>query len=458
MTPPLPKTHARPGRLTRAIAAITATALLTATGQLALLALPSLLGSDAHAAPSGPKRVALFVFPKGRNAAGDAQVLQAFMRTELTRLVGVTPVNASGEPPIPVRTLVLPAIERGFQLLNDRNATQAEPVFEKAVKDISQYKGPLDRRLLARALKGLGSAQVMNGDVSAGQETLDAGLNLWPDQQLSEYGWTLDLRTAFNELVNRRTGAESGSVEVDTEPAGATVRVGGTLKGFAPVTVSDLPPGRHWFETSLDGYRWAGMFVDVPAGESAIHSVELEAVPAQAAFAAAYKSLEKGLPKGQVGAAMAELASLTTADAVVALEVTSTSSGYALSGFVRDGGDPRKVSKTISQDGDMASALRAFLASVLKVEAAADDSDLPLDGPPQASVIGDGDLVIDPRDPIFRTGEKKSESSVTSEWWFWTIVGGVTAGLVAGGVVLFGAADEGSGPAGNVVINVNRLP
>jgi hypothetical protein len=444
----------RKGRGVRFVAALTTLALLLSTAQLPLFGLRGV----AQAAPSTPKRVALFVFPKNRNAAGDAQVLQAFMRSELLRLIGVTPVAASGEPPVPVRSLVLPSVEKGFQLLNDRNSAQAEGVFEKALKDISQYKGPLERRLLARVLKGLGSAQVMNGDITTGQENLDACLNLWPSQQLSDYGWTLDLRTAFNELVNKRTEMEPGSVEVDTEPAGAVVRVGGVLKGFSPVTVSDLAPGRHWIETSLDGYRWQGMFVDVPAGDSAIHSVELDPVPNQGVFAAAYKALEKGLPRGQVGQAMGELASAASADVVLALELSSTNSGYVLSGFLRERGEPQKISKTINADGDLPGALRAFLSGVLKVEAAADDSDLPLDGPPMASVMGDDDIVIDPRDPIFSTGDKKSESSVTSEWWFWTLVGGLAAGLVAGGVVLFGASEEGSGPAGNVVINVNRLP
>ncbi len=401
----LTKTLDRKGRVVRTVSALTIVTLMVSTAQWPLLG----LSGSAHAAPSGPKRVALFVFPKNKNAAGDAQVLQGFMRSELLRLIGVTPVAASGEPPTPVRSLVLPSVEKGFQLLNDRNAAQAQGAFEKALKDMGQYKGPLDRRLLARVLKGLGSSQIMNGDVTAGQDNLDACLNLWPNQQLSDYGWTLDLRTAFNELVNKRSEAQAGSVEVDTEPAGAVVRVGGELKGFAPVTVKDLPAGRHWIETSLDGYRWQGMFVDVPAGDSAVHSVEFDAVPEQAAFATAYKALEKGLPRGQVGPAMDDIATAARADVVLVLEVTSNGSGYVLSGYLRDGGEPQKVpSKTISADGDLPQALRAFLGNVLKVEAAADDSDLPLDGPPQASVMGDGDIVIDPRDRSSRPGTRRA--------------------------------------------------
>src|SRR5690606_35153154 len=47
-------------------------------------------GGEARAAEAGPKqRIALFVLPKRRNAAGDAKVLQSLMREELGKLRGI---------------------------------------------------------------------------------------------------------------------------------------------------------------------------------------------------------------------------------------------------------------------------------------------------------------------------------------------------------------------------------
>lgn len=431
----------------RSIAALTACAFTALIAQAPAVA----------AGPSQTTRVALFVVPKNKSGAGDAQVLQSFMRAELRRLVNVMPVSGQGEPPAALKSLVLPSIETGFRSLNERNATGAQEAFEKAYRDATQYKGPVDKRLLARILKGLGAAQVMNG-LPEGSETLDTSLNVWPNQQIQDYSWTLDLRTAFNELVNRRSQLSPGSIEIDTEPAGAAVRIDGELKGFAPVEVKDLQAGRHWVEMTLDGYRPSQMFVEVPAGDAAITSVELDPAPNKGAFDAALKTLERGLGKGQVQGPMAELARVTTADAVVALEVESTPAGYALSGFVRQGGELKKIATVVAQDGSIGENLRKFLAGSLGVQTAADDSELPLDGPPQTTVFTEGDIIIDPNDPIFAKKEKKDDESVTGEWWFWAVVGGVTAGLVAGGIVLFGAEDGGSGPAGNVIVNVNRLP
>ena len=410
------------------------------------------------AAPSSTMRVALIVLPKSKAGAGDAQVLQSFMRAELKKLVGVMSVAGQAEPPAAVKSLVLPSIETGFRLLNERNPSDAQDAFEKAYRDITQYKGAVDKRLLARVLKGLGASQVMNG-MPEGSDTLDTSLNVWPNQQLSDYGWTLDLRTTFNELVNRRAQLAPGSIEIDTEPAGAAVRIDGELKGFSPVEVKDLAAGKHWVETSIDGYRWSAMFVEVPTGETAIHSVELEPSPAKGAFDAALKAIERGLPRGQAGGPMGEMQRATGADAVIALEVSSTNSGYSLAGFVRsEGGTVKRVSTVVAQDGNIAENLRKFLAESLGVQTAADDSELPLDGPPQTAVFTEGDIILDPDDPIFAEKKKTEGDSVTSEWWFWALVGGVTAGLVVGGVALFGAQEEGTGPTGNVVLSVNRLP
>jgi len=431
----------------RSIAAVTAMAFTSLVLQAPALA----------AAPASGKRVALFVTPKTKSAAGDAQVLQSFMRAELRKLVGVSVVAGQAEPPAPVKALVLPSIEAGFRALNERNASAALDAFEKAYRDVTQYKGPVDKRLLARVLKGLGAAQVMNG-LPEGSDTLDTSLNVWPNQQISDYTWTLDLRTAFNELVNRRAQLAPGSVDIDTVPSGAAVRIDGELKGFSPVEVKDLTAGKHWVETSIDGYRWVAMFVEVPAGESAIHSVELETTPNKGAFDNAVKALERGMPKGAVAGPLSDLARVTTADAVIALEVSKTDEGYALSGFVRDGGELKKVATVVPQDGSMPENLRKFLATALGVQTAADDSELPLDGPPQTAVFTEGDIIIDPNDPIFAEKKKQDEDPVTSEWWFWALVGGVTAGLVVGGVALFGSQAEGSGPAGNVILKVNNLP
>lgn len=414
----------------------------------------------AEPLPPGPpptlRKVALFVLPKTKAAAGDAKVLQSVMRTDLSRLVGVRPVSGSGEPPMALSQLVIPQVETGFRALDKNDGAGALEAFEKAYRDTTQYRGPVDRRLLARVLKGLGAARIIQGQGQDGDEVLDTCLNVWPNQQLSEYGWTADLRAAFNDLQGRKSGQQNGSLEIEVDPEGAAIRVDGELKGFAPVTVGDLPPGRHWVEAQLDGYRWSGMFVEVPAGESAIHALELETTAAQQVFDASMRALEKGAAKGQVAGPMADLQRTLGADAIIVLVVGTNGRSYSFDGWQRETGEPQRVQTTVADDDQFAGNVRTWLASLMKTQPMADDSELPLDQPPQVDI--NGDLIIPPDIDIFPKVKKKKETSVTSEWWFWAVVGGVTAGLVGGGYALLSGTDSGSGPAGNITLQINRLP
>jgi len=417
----------------------------------------------AFAAPDAPdqkasQKVSLFVFPKGRFAAAEAALLQSLLRAQLEKLVATRAAGPGAEPVRSLESLVGVSIENGFRALNDRKAAVALENFEKAYQTATAWEGPISKRLMARMTKGLGAARIMLGDIGPGQELIENSLNLIPDQQISEYGWTLDLRTAFNELLERRVGLEPGALDIDVLPEGAVVRVDGELKGFSPLQVGDLSPGRHWVEAGADGYRWQGMFVDVPAGDSSIHAVELMPVSNAKELSGAISALEKAISRGSAASQMADAQALMKSDVVMALEVGSTNSDYVFSGYIKEGnGAPRKLSAQFPKDGTFVARARSFLAQSLKVAESEDDSLLSLDGPPQTSIMAAGELVIDPNDPIFKSETGKKQSSVTDEWWFWAIVGGVTAGVVAGSVVLFSGSDGGGGPTGRVLVNVNAL-
>jgi hypothetical protein len=436
-------------RWTAALTALTFTAMTTAAAPT-VHAESGKLGKD-------DARVALFVFPKARFASAEAALLQGLLRAQLERLVSVRPGGPGGEPAQPLHRQLGDRLERGFRALNDRAGAVALPIFEEAWKVVTAWEGPVPLRLLARAAKGLGVARVMTGDTDRGQELIEQSMNLVADQQLSDYGWTLDLRTAFNEVMESRASAEPGGLEIDVVPEGASVRVNGEFKGLSPLTIEALPPGRHWVEAGADGHRWQGAFVQVTAGESSIHAIELLPMDNGPAASGAVAALAKAVARTP-GAQLNDVAAATGADAVIALEVSSSQAGYQFAGWVRDAaGNARKIQAQFPKDGSFVGRVRAFLADTLGTEEAEDDSLTPLDGPPQTSVMSGGDMVIDPNDPIFK-GQKRAEApAITDQWWFWLIAGSVTAGLVAGGVVLFSGADEGVGPTGRVVLNVNAV-
>jgi len=416
--------------------------------------------SAARAAEAGPKRrVVLLVLPKKKGMDGEAKVLGSLLREELSKLRGVVAVGVNNDPAAPIIRTVGPLVEAGFRALNDRKAEEAGQDFKKAVDLVTTYRGPFDRRLFARALKGLGVANSMNGQTADADQMIVASMNVWPDQQVGEYGWTLDTRTAFRELERQRAEQAQGSIEVTTEPDGAEIHIDGVLKGFTPIDVKNLAAGQHWVEATLDGYARGGTFIDVQPGEGSIAYLELDAIPDARTFTAALANVARLMRSNQVASPLSNVQRIAVADTVIAVEVDKVQGVFVLEGWSRSGnGDIERQRVSLNEDQQLLDNARNFLAAVLKTDMGTEDDMVALDGPPQSSVMGNGDLFIDPNDPIFKQEEKRKSDPITEKWWFWAIAGGVTAALVVGGVVLFSGGNSGSGPSGNVLVNLHGLP
>lgn len=74
-----------------------------------------------------------------------------------------------------------------------------------------------------------------------------------------------------------RTGAPvTGSVLVETRPAGATVSIDGRAAGKAPIRVRELARGSHTVRLSLAGHRTVTTKVVVRAGQQTLVRVSLE--------------------------------------------------------------------------------------------------------------------------------------------------------------------------------------
>lgn len=457
----------RPSRPGRGALGRRAVAVVTMAAFAALTLLGPRLGPGglalsgaAHAAERRPvRRVALFVMPDKRAGSGEAKVLRSLMREELRKLRGVVAVGANGDPAESAATAIGPGVEAGFRALNDREGDKAEALFKKAYDAISTYRGPLDKRLMARILKGYGVASAMTGRASNAEQMMGASLNLWPDQQASEYGWTMDTRTAFREVERSQAEAATGSVEISSDPDGAEVRIDGELKGFTPLEVKGLAAGQHWVEATIDGYYRGGQFVAVPAGDASIAHVPLDAVPNRRTIDAALSNVQRLIRGAQVAAPLGDVRRLAGADVVIAMEVDKVRGSYELSGWMLgSGGPPVRVSGTFAEDANLLANLQGMLAKALGTEAGNDDELVVLDGPPQSSVMDGGEIYIDPNDPIFKEEQKKSGEAITDTWWFWTIAGSAAVALVVGGILLFSGGDEGSGPAGSVVLDLHRVP
>jgi len=70
----------------------------------------------------------------------------------------------------------------------------------------------------------------------------------------------------------------TGTLAVDSRPAGAAVTINGKASGSTPLTINDLPPGEYQILLTMPGYRNFATTVRVVAGERARAAASLTAV------------------------------------------------------------------------------------------------------------------------------------------------------------------------------------
>jgi len=407
------------------------------------------------------RRVALFVFPKRDDVEGDAQVLQTLLRTEVDGLAGIRLVTGTPEPEASVENQVAPMIEDGIRALNSKDEDQAERYLSQAYERLIRNTGTLPRRAMARTLKGLGVARVMSGQLRAGQEMMRASLNLWPDQQPPEYGYTLDVLNAFKTVQQQHAEGATGSVAVITEPAGARISVDGDVKGYATLKVGDLPAGLHWVEGTLDGYVRAGAFVEIRGDAEVTHRFALQPRANSGAYEALMDEITRSIRrKSKMEAALPGLSALLGAEEVMVLSVDSRGSSYSFQGWHQSQAGLASIKQSIQRDAQFLASLHGLVSDTLRAQPAEDELDLPLDAPPQATSVGregsaEAELVIDPNDAILKSSSASADEPLTSKWWFWTIIGSAVAGVAVGLGVALSGDETASGPVGDLTINLN---
>ncbi len=72
---------------------------------------------------------------------------------------------------------------------------------------------------------------------------------------------------ASASAAGSRSGATTGSLLIESRPAGAAVSVGGQPRGVTPLTIEGLAPGDYRVGLSLAGYQSFATTVRVVAGE-----------------------------------------------------------------------------------------------------------------------------------------------------------------------------------------------
>ena len=418
-----------------------------------------LLGlNQAQAQATGRKqRIALFVLPAKGTPSEITTVVQTLVRQQLASLEKVRVLTGSPDPVTSVAAKMRSDIESAYRALNDRQYAKAVKLFETIYQALIRYEGPFEQRLMARTVKGLSVSLAATGKTSKAKEMMRTCYNLWPGQAAGDYAYTLDVQNLFKEVEKASEASAPGKIDVVSEPPGAVVRVNGVVKGYTPYTVEEAPAGPSWVSVQLDGHIRQGAFVDVASGKMAGHGFALQPVRNEAAYKTLVKNVLRSFKRARkVGPALEDLRTYLRADGIIFLQLSARRT-YGLSGWYV-GATPNAVALrgSFNPGQTLLGDIQSWLGQSLnrKIEEALDP--LPLDAPPQASVVvSDADMIfIDPNDPILQTKKAEVTDPITGKWWFWAIIGGATASVAGMVAVMLGEQGKAKGPVGDLTIKL----
>ncbi|MFT7622044.1 MAG: hypothetical protein ACI9WU_001209, partial [Myxococcota bacterium] len=296
------------------------------------------------------------------------------------------------------------------------------------------------------------------GKTTRGKELIKRSLLLYNRQAANEYAYSVDVRNIYEHAKREIAEQATGTIEVRSTPDSAEVYLDGTFKGYTPTTLSNTSAGSHLVEVSKDGYlRWSTAAV-VPEGGRVPTEAVLTASPVQSELKTALAKLARSMKPKRFGAVANSLAGVVNAKEIFAVTAAVGTGGFELQGFYMDlAGNVQPIKATIAQDAQFYANIRSLLSATLQAAFSADGRHESLGSPPKETVDSvmkesqamGGDVVIDPNSPLFKVEEKDKGDSITSKWWFWTIVGVGTlaiAGTVIG-VVIATSDDDGAGGA-----------
>jgi hypothetical protein len=417
----------------------------------------------AHAQQSGDRQVGLFVLPKAAGDEQEAVVLQSILRAQVDKLRGIELARTA---PIKNRDNVVRAAqlaEEGNKALLQSNAADALTRFQGAWDLLEQAPGAADDRLLAMVMKGLGVATAMSGQMQDAYRYVRRSVLLWDNQSAAEYGYTLETRNLFDRVLADISTDPSGTLAVESVPAGGEVHLGGQLRGYTPITVGSLTAGEQYVEVAKDGfYRYAD-FVDVPVGAQGLATTVLEPIPSKDAIAMALTGTAKSFQASKVNAPLMQLKQSLGADELLVLRANLEGGSFNVDGFyMTKDGAVQPVNVQVARDASLLENLKLFLSTQLASSYEPDVVRGPLSAPTGNEVAtgapgaGDENLILDPNAPIFKKTGDDDEDGITKQWWFWTLIGVGVAGAATAIVLpltLGGDDSGGAGPTGSLSVD-----
>lgn len=202
--------------------------------------------------------------------AADSFVLEVYESGEVTVEVADPARQANMNVGKPELAKALKDIKSADSLLKKYRFDQAIEFYQKGL-DLLVEAAPAieDVKPIALAYVSLGVAAFRRGKEDLADQALAQAAVLAPDLQLDPREYPPLLLNRYEQLYKKSLGKPRGSISVDVGVAGAEVFFDGRSVGATPVTLKNVPPGRHFVRVVKEGAGVVGRRVEVESGKVA---------------------------------------------------------------------------------------------------------------------------------------------------------------------------------------------
>lgn len=319
----------------------------------------------------------------------------------------------------------------GREAYDNLELTEAVTRFGRAIEQFDANARALDDfDVYVDALLRLGAARVLEGNPREADAAFTRVFTLAPQRTPDPEIYPREVLARFAETIVRARRTGTGTLEVESEPAGAWVYVDGRFVGRAPVRVDDLPAGNHVVRLRSPGFADQAVTGSVRARRSETLMVPLVSVDGMEDVPSLVSRLSIDVP----GRTVEELGRKIGVSRVVLLVFSPGGTGEVALDVRRydvgSGGAPVRRTATVGQDSEGVEEVVRLALEVVREQVGR----IPTGG-------GSSNALPPPPPPPPAGG------AITSKWWFWTGVGAAVVGGFALTVVL--ATSGGDGPQGD---------
>lgn len=261
-----------------------------------LLGLAALLLGAPSPARADVESIGVVVLPARGDDLGTGRAVARRLLRGLAGDVGTSlvdlleTVEQLSRPPRPD---YIQELQAGLEQLSSGSYGQARRSLARVLSRMTGDLASVPLEELAFVQLHLAAAELGAGHRGAARRTM-AALAAWRRDRLPALSGQIP--TDWEEVVAGTTAPEGGesTLEVRSEPEGALATLDGRPLGPTPATAANLPPGTHYLQVTMPGYRPSALAVKVRASHRSV-SVRLTEDPSARATVSRILSLRRGL-------------------------------------------------------------------------------------------------------------------------------------------------------------------